>query len=275
MIYLGGKARAVFYGARQVREMYAGSALVYRCSDAPLTLTAQDAGSTVALTAVGSPTVSGLMYRLGRSGEWLAYTPGTVVTLAAVGDAVQFWNTETTLTKSSSSYVRFAMTGSVAASGSVQSMVNYADCTPYCFWGLFRDCKALKTPPLMPSMKLANNCYNTTYSGSGITEFPVLPATELAATCYGSMCYYCTDITGDLILPARTLITSCYSYMCSGDNKMGNVYVAFTEWSSATSGWLSGINLAKTFYKPAALPEPETRGGSTVPANWTIINREA
>ena len=57
----------------------------------PLTLTAQQANSTVKLTATGSPTVSGLHYRLGKSGLWIPYTIGYTITLAHIGDCVQFW----------------------------------------------------------------------------------------------------------------------------------------------------------------------------------------
>lgn len=240
----------------------------------PLTLTAQEAGSTVTLNATGSPTVSELMYRLG-SAPWAPYVPGTVLTLANVGDYVQFLNAETTLTKSSSSYVRFVMTGSITASGNVQSMVNYADCSAYCFWGLFRDCKALKTPPLMPSMKLANYCYNTMYSGAGLTSVPRLPAVEMFNTCYGSMLYGCNQMVGDLVLPATVLVTNCCTYMLYNCIRLRTITVSFTEWTSATTGWMSGFGSASgTFYKPAALPEPETRGGNTVPVNWTIVNKD-
>lgn len=240
----------------------------------PLTLTAQEAGSTVSLNATGSPTVSGLMYRFG-SAPWAQYVPGTVLTLANVGDCVQFWNIETTLTKSSSSYVRFVMTGSIAASGNVQSMVNYADCSAYCFWGLFRDCKALKTPPKLPSVVLANYCYNTMFSGAGLTTVPKLPATTMYNTCYGSMFYYCTSLTGDVVLPASTLVSGCYAYMFTACTKLRSIEVNFTEWSSATNSWMSAFgSAAGTFYKPAALPEPETRGGNTVPVNWTIVNKD-
>ena len=45
----------------------------------PLTFTAGSAGSTVKLTKNGSPTIDGLQYRIGTSGEWLTYAIDTVI----------------------------------------------------------------------------------------------------------------------------------------------------------------------------------------------------
>lgn len=82
----------------------------------PLTFTAEQANSTVKLTKSGSPTVDGLQYRIGTSGEWLPYTIDTVITLANVGDIVQFQNTKEALSSNYNIYVKFVMTGKIAAS---------------------------------------------------------------------------------------------------------------------------------------------------------------
>ena len=66
--------------------------IVYKIVDVvtPLTLTAEEAGSTVKLTATGSPTTSGLQYRTNENDEFATYTINTAITLNNVGDYVQF-----------------------------------------------------------------------------------------------------------------------------------------------------------------------------------------
>ena len=54
-----------------------------------LTLTAEQAGSTVVLKKSGSPLVDGIQYKLNKGG-WQPYTIGTTITLTNVGDYVQF-----------------------------------------------------------------------------------------------------------------------------------------------------------------------------------------
>lgn len=80
----------------------------------PLTLTAQEAGSTVVLNKTGSPNVDGIQYKTKQSGGWQSYTIGTTITLSNVGDYVQFQDLHPgNLT---GSYRReFSMTGKIAA----------------------------------------------------------------------------------------------------------------------------------------------------------------
>ena len=104
----------------------------------PLTLTAEEAGSTVKLTKQGSPTVDGVQYRIGTSGGWSPYTIDTTLTLTNVGDCVQFQNTLETLGTGDSNFVQFVMTGKIAASGNCMSMLNFSDkMTAYAFIYLF------------------------------------------------------------------------------------------------------------------------------------------
>ena len=223
------------------RNLMIANAAASGAPSVPLTLTAQSANSTVTLSKTGSPTVSGLRYRMGTSGDWLPYAVGTTLTLAAVGDAVQFRNTESTLSINGSHYVRFSLTGQIAASGSVMSMLNDSD-TPaeMCFIFLFQYCAALTRAPELPAMTLAPHCYNRMFaectglaqapalpatalanyccygmfSGcAALTQAPELPATTLADFCYASMFGRCTNLTQAPALPATTLARSCYNSM--------------------------------------------------------------
>ena len=184
----------------------------------PLTFTAEQANSTVKLTKSGSPTVSGLKYRQSIRGVWKSYTINTVITLANVGDIVQFKNTEQTLSSSNSNYVYFVMTGIISASGNIQSMLNYIEqCKRYCYYRLFYNCSKLTVAPDLTATTLADYCYYYMfYNCKGLTIAPELNATTLARYCYSNMFYDCSKLTNAPILPSTTLADYCYYYMFSG-----------------------------------------------------------
>ena len=181
----------------------------------PLTFTAEAAGSTVKLTITGSPTVEGLQYRIGTSGGWSPYTIDTVITLANIGDCVQFQNTLETLGTSDSNYASFVITGQIAASGNCMSMLNYSDkVSPYAFHRLFNGCSSLTSAPELPATTLEYSCYDRMfYYCSSLTSAPELPATKLTNSCYLFMFNGCSSLVTAPILPATTLAISCYSHM--------------------------------------------------------------
>ena len=242
----------------------------------PLTLTALSAGSTVTLNANGSPTVSGLHYRLGKSGTWLSYTPGSTITLAAVGDSVQFWNSAETLSSSAVNYVKFAMNGQISAKGNVQSLLNWIDyCKSLCFHRLFEDCSAMVTPPDFPALTLDTSCYNRTFTGcSGLTALPYLPASVLAVNCYYQFCNGCSSITQAIIKGTGTLPSQSCRRMFYGCSALNRIEVNFTNWNganNATTEWVSGVAASGTFIKPTALPEEY--GVDRIPTGWTVVNK--
>ena len=235
----------------------------------PLTLTAVTAGSTVQLTKVGSPTVSGLQYRTDSSAAWSSYTIDDVITLENVGDYVQFQNTESTLSSGSSSYVQFVLSGSLEGSGNVQALLNYSDsCKGYCYYRLFFQATSLISSPDLLSVILASSCYSSMFYGSGITKAPYLPATTLINSCYAYMFQNCSSLTSAL-LGATELSTNACLNMFVNCVSLSSIGVSFTSWlDGATTNWLSGVSSTGNFYKPASLPE--TRGASNIPANWTL-----
>ena len=268
----------------------------------PLTLTALSASSSVTLNATGSPVVSGLKYRT-RSGSWQTYTPGTTVPLSAVGDYVQFWNTAGQLSTGNSNYAQFAMTGTIAGSGNVQSLLNFSRQAPNsCFIKLFQSCAALTTAPELPAASLADNCYagmfrdclnlesnpsilpamimaknccQLMFSGCyNISKIPELPATTLAENCYSAMFSYCSKIASVSELPATTLVANCYHSMFYGCSNLKEINVNFTDWNAsnnATTDWVKSISASGTFSKPSALSEEY--GTGRIPTGWTIINK--
>ena len=197
----------------------------------PLTFTAEEAGSTVAMTAAsGEPAVT-LEYTTNGGQTWLPFVVGeTVVTLAEIGAKVSIRAGEAGNERMSYSgdgdYYRantFALTGSLSASGSVDSLltqdpVAYAagvQLSEGCYARLFYNCTALKSAPVLPSTKLGIACYDSMFWGTGITVAPALPATTLANACYTGMFAYCSSLTVAPALPATTLANACYTGMFS------------------------------------------------------------
>jgi hypothetical protein len=183
--------------------------------ETPLTFTADNSNSTIKLSKSGSPVIDGLQYRLNKNDNWQQYTLDTVITLPNVGDYVQFRNTKNELSTSIFNYVQFKMTGKIAASGNIQSMLNYSNsCTPSCYRYMFYNCINLTTAPELPATNLANSCYSDMFRDcKNLIKTPELPATNLAISCYSYMFWNCTSLTVAPELPATNLAKWCYGSM--------------------------------------------------------------
>ena len=189
-----------------------------------LCFTAQKAGSTVKLTKSGSaPDVNLQTSTDGNS--WTPYTVEDVITLANVDDKVYFKavGSNSAMGSSQSNYNKFEMTGKIAASGNINSLLEEDKQTArtislagknYCYYNMFRDCYSLTSTPVLPATTLAERCYNNMFRNcTSLTQAPELPATTLAERCYDSMFSQCTSLTTAPELPATTLASECYSYM--------------------------------------------------------------
>ena len=129
------------------------------------------------------------------------FTPGTTtITLANAGDKVYFRGDNTTVSESYSIYYQFVMSGKIAASGNIMSLLD-TTCksttisNDYCYYSMFRGCTSLTTAPSLPATTLAENCYGYMFNGcTSLTTAPALPATTLAEDCYDSMFNGCTSL---------------------------------------------------------------------------------
>ena len=126
--------------------------------DTPLTFTAEEDKSKILLTKVGEPFVDGLKYRTNINNiisDWLTYNINTEIELTNIGDYVQFQNANTQLSTSYDDYVQFKMTGKIAASGNIQSMLDYShSCTDWCYKYMFYGCISLTSAPELPASEL-------------------------------------------------------------------------------------------------------------------------
>ena len=200
-----------------------------------LCFTANAVGSTVELVKKGDAYNAILQYSTDYCKHWetvdfeASSTTGTI-TLEKVNDKVYFRNTRQANEVSgfSKDYsfgfnnYQFVMSGSIAASGNVMSLVDKDVETTtipndYCFIRLFYKCKALTSAPELPATTLAEGCYNFMFEEcTSLKTAPALPATNLAGYCYSSMFENCTNLTSAPELPATTLAHSCYEYMFWG-----------------------------------------------------------
>ena len=95
---------------------------------------------------------------------------------------------------SSANYNKFVMTGKIAASGNVNSLLEEDELTArtmslegkdWCYSSMFYGCTSLTQAPELPATTLASNCYDSMFSKcTSLTQAPELPATTLALNCY-------------------------------------------------------------------------------------------
>ena len=188
-----------------------------------LCFTAEEAGSTVAMAVNGTPT-KGQAFEYSTNGtNWSEFIPSTTtITLANVGDKVYFRGDNTTVGESYSIYYKFVMSGKIAASGNIMSLLDKT-CqsttisNTKCYYSMFKGCTSLTTAPVLPATTLASDCYSGMFNGcTSLTTAPALPATTLASHCYSNMFNGCTSLTTAPVLPATTLASDCYSGMFNG-----------------------------------------------------------
>ena len=194
-----------------------------------LCFTAEEAGSTVAMQAVGSaPAVT---LETSFDGEiWESFTVGeTTITLPNVGDKVYFRAGEggnTAMASSANDYNNFSIiTGRIAASGNIMSLLNGVSpdsiIATYCYYSMFNGCTALVQAPELPATTLGTYCYCYMFNGcTSLVQAPELPATTLGTYCYYSMFNGCTSLVQAPELPATTLRIYCYYYMFNGSTSL-------------------------------------------------------
>lgn len=150
------------------------------------------------------------------------------------------------MAESSGTYKQFVMTGSIAASGNIMSLLNFSTTlTTYVFYKLFNSC-------------------------SSLTIAPELPATTLASACYNGMFSNCTSLTQAPELPATRLVSGCYWLMFQGCKKLNYVKAMFT--TNPTYGiitnWLKNVSTTGTFVKNTAATW--TNEQVEIPTGWTV-----
>ena len=152
-----------------------------------------------------------LYYSMGNTHNWQKYTIGNTINLS-VGQNCYWKSTTSTFNESYNKYIRFSSTGKVAASGEVDSIINWSPLTPHCYEQMFYNCTTLIKAPELPATTLAESCYFNMFENcSELVYGPsVLPALTLPKECYDCMFYHC----GKLIEAPQILATKGGSSCC-------------------------------------------------------------
>ena len=190
-----------------------------------------------------------LEYTTNGGVTWIPLREGETVTLRNAGDKVYVkgYNPDG-LSHQESVYTQFKMSGEIAASGSVMSLIDGDSSSTkipnaYCFTRLFLN-STLTQAPSLPAVSLTESCYDHMFAGSeNLPRIPELPAsklepycynymfagciaidtiksftaTELAPYCCNSMFTECTKLRGlPEQLPAMVMAEGCYAKMFAG-----------------------------------------------------------
>ena len=193
----------------EVEDLFAPKAVKFKAN----------AASTVGLEKLSSNQT--LEYSVDEGATWNNMDTSTSVSLAQ-GDKM-YVRGQLSGNNSGLNYTKFTMTGSIAASGSMNYIWNKNNpesttlSYDFCGYNMFNGCRSLTTAPELPATTLVYGCYRDMFSGCrSLTTAPELPATTLASGCYVSMFSGCTSLTSAPELPVTTLASDCYSGMFNG-----------------------------------------------------------
>ena len=175
--------------------------------------------STVAIQQNGTPNTYAnkvIQYKL-NDGQWQPWDLSAVS--LADGDKMYLKSDdEIPISEAQATYKTFVMSGSIAASGNIMSLLNFSTSfADYAFYRMFRECTSLTTAPELPASTLSRRCYNEMFIHcTSLVQAPELPATTLASECYMFMFQGCTSLTTAPALPANRLSYMCYYNMFKG-----------------------------------------------------------
>ncbi|MBE6327188.1 MAG: T9SS type A sorting domain-containing protein [Bacteroidales bacterium] len=270
-----------------------------------LTFTAEEDSSTFGIAY--NYLTPDVQYSLDGGETWTELAVGDTILLAKKGDKahIRGYN-EGGLGSNGKDNVHFIMTGAIAASGSVMSLIDgiglslkipkescfwylFENCTSltqapevpattlseWCYYGMFSGCSSLTQAPELPATTLADWCYRAMFSGcTSLTQAPELPATTLADWCYRAMFSGCTSLTKAPELPATELPDSlfmrsgCCESMFSGCTNLSEISIAFDKWNDNTLEWVADVAPTGTFICPKTLALEY--GISRIPEGWTV-----
>ena len=210
----GAAVTATYSGMKKVKSVKAVKKADPKLA-VPLTIEAITAGSI----NVSDPK-EGMQYS--KNGG--AKTAVTTTIDVAAGDKVQFYGNGTSITSYSGTIITGSGNGfTCKVYGNIMSLVDeegFATATTlseaFAFSSLFVEFNTLTDASglLLPATQLAESCYRSMFhSCTALTTAPELPATELKGYCYYQMFSNCSALTAAPELPATQLATYCYQQM--------------------------------------------------------------
>ena len=245
------------YGRDRIPEGWAVKYIEDESETNYLTFTAAEDGSSFKL--ISNSNRPNIQYSIDDGETWITFKDKDSVPLEHKGDKALIRGYNPEGFSSYKGYTSFEMTGKIAASGSVMSLIDGKGITTVipnekCFYCLFYKCASL-------------------------TQAPELPATSLADRCYSAMFEGCTSLTRAPELPATSLADRCYSSMFEGCTNLSEIKVAFESWAttsifdSKTEYWVKNVAPAGTFICPKSLPIE--MGEDRIPEGWVVVDIES
>lgn len=207
----GQEVQKVMYNWQQIRPDVVPPTVDYLCFTGT-------AGSSIALAKVWSPYAVNLEISYDKT-TWSDYTFWVQINYDNNINKVYFRNKSTTPTYFSTTvnnYYQFFMSGSIAWSGDITTLLCKTGTTTLtsdcCFFRLFYGCSVLTTPPSLPATTLTERCYWWMFRDcSALTIAPELPALTVPDRAYEYMFVLCTSLTTPPDLPATTFV---WTYNC-------------------------------------------------------------
>ena len=239
-----------------------------------LKFTSNQNGSTVEYYAIVS-TNNTLNYDMGYSKDGITFTkwnPNETITLDA-GEYIYVQNKTETLSKSTDNRLRFRMSGSIAASGNVMSLLNFSEEVPsYAFNELFSGCSALTTAPELPSTLISMNAYRNMFSGcTNLKEAPDLPAINLPEYAYYNMFRNCTNLEKGPYIKAKTITTIRVpmTRMFDGCTNLKYIKLDYTD-PIYFDNWVNGVTATGKLYYNYNGSETIGHNSNQIPTNFTV-----
>ena len=244
----------------------------------PLCFTAEQANSTVGYTQ-GSNINVDVKYSRDLV-TWTSLSPNTNVTLTNVGDKVYFkglnsaWCTYSGYT---SSVARFTMSGKIAASGNLNSILDDGDGSTIsslpndCFWSLFYNCSALTQAPYLPAVTLGSRSYSAMFEYcTSLKYVPRVEATSLGEYALNFMFAYCSGLeNGPYIAEPTSLAKGSYAHLFYSCTNLRSFKLGYKGSLSSDLNfeWVYNVPSGGTMYYNG--PSTGT-GTSGIPSGWTI-----
>ena len=212
------------------------------------------------------------------------------------GESFIEFSVDSTLSKDSSDYYHFVITGSnVQISGQITEVhkdyqffnlfagqeaitdvselqLTAPNMKKFCYANMFLDCKNLTSPPTINASTLDEWCYSSMFGNcESLSSAPILSATTLAPYCYFGMFYNCKSLVEAPNLPAETLTDWCYNSMFFGCSNLTSISADFESWQpqNATTNWVIGIETDGEFFNYNV---EKIYGVDYVPQSWRELS---
>ncbi len=232
-----------------------------------LKFTSNQNGSTISFTKNGTINVE-----IGYSKDGATFTnwnAGENVTLNA-GEYIYVHNKADTLSTTQDNYLNFNISGSIAASGNIMSLLDFADeLQPLCFFQLFINCAGLTSAPDLPALEVPERAYSNMFRNcTNLKEAPDLPATSVPEHAYSMMFNACTSLEKGPYIKAKTIITlgSPMDSMFKGCTNLNYIKLDYTGEISFTN-WVQGVTATGTLYYNGPTTD---HNAYQIPTNFTV-----